>query len=542
MNNFSDYRIGVPSGKTGNIKTLCPECSMHRKNKTDPCLSVNIEEGVWNCHNCGWAGTLKQNTRYDRPEYKLFPLEPAKEWFKNRGISFLTAQQLRIGFKNDSILFPYYRGEQVINIKSKPIGGGRYYQSANAEPIFYNLNALKNTKTGIIVEGEMDVLACCEAGITNVISVPNGAPNEADSSADAKLKCLNVCAKDIKHITSWVIAVDNDPNGRRLEYELVRRLGAENCKVIDWHDYLDCKDANDVLMKYTQKDLQFLISSAKDCAVEGVHEFSEYEEQLELIRVGTPLYETVECGINNLDSKYKVGAGYVTVITGVPSSGKSTLAACITTELARKHGWRFGVFCPENPSAKMGVKIIQAYGQKNIEEMSQDKYEESKQFLFKHFFELLSPKDKASPSVEKLLELASLQVKRYGIRGLVIDAYSRLSKELTKTKNETQFISEMLDKISRWAKKEECHVWIVAHPYKIKKARNGDYEVVRPYDISGSASWFNSCDMILSLHRQFDIDRDNVVDVHVMKVKEEPEFGELGSVELKFNRRNGYYF
>ena len=43
---------------TGSIKTKCPKCSHTRKNKSDLCLSVNIDEGLYNCHNCGWNGNV----------------------------------------------------------------------------------------------------------------------------------------------------------------------------------------------------------------------------------------------------------------------------------------------------------------------------------------------------------------------------------------------------------------------------------------------------------------------------------------------------
>ena len=41
--------------------------------------------------------------------------------------------------------------------------------------IFYNINSIVGYDSCVIVEGEMDVLAMHEAGIKNVISVPNGA-------------------------------------------------------------------------------------------------------------------------------------------------------------------------------------------------------------------------------------------------------------------------------------------------------------------------------------------------------------------------------
>jgi len=61
MSDFSDYNISIPPGRTtGQVYTLCPECSSERKahNKKGKCLSVNIDKGVWLCNNCGWKGHL----------------------------------------------------------------------------------------------------------------------------------------------------------------------------------------------------------------------------------------------------------------------------------------------------------------------------------------------------------------------------------------------------------------------------------------------------------------------------------------------------
>jgi len=41
--------------------------------------------------------------------------------------------------------------------------------------IFYNIDSIIGHPECVIVEGEMDVLALHEAGVTNAISVPNGA-------------------------------------------------------------------------------------------------------------------------------------------------------------------------------------------------------------------------------------------------------------------------------------------------------------------------------------------------------------------------------
>jgi len=50
-------------------------------------------------------------------------------------------------------------------------------QVPGAEKILYGLDDVAGESEVIIVEGEMDRLAMMEAGITNVVSVPDGAPS-----------------------------------------------------------------------------------------------------------------------------------------------------------------------------------------------------------------------------------------------------------------------------------------------------------------------------------------------------------------------------
>ena len=62
--------IGItPRGNAIEQKVICPKCSHTRKNKKDPCLSINLEKGVYNCHNCGWSGNVqfKEKKEYVKP-------------------------------------------------------------------------------------------------------------------------------------------------------------------------------------------------------------------------------------------------------------------------------------------------------------------------------------------------------------------------------------------------------------------------------------------------------------------------------------------
>ena len=45
---FYDHGIDTKGKISGQVKIPCPKCSHTRKKKYDPCLSVNIDDEVWN--------------------------------------------------------------------------------------------------------------------------------------------------------------------------------------------------------------------------------------------------------------------------------------------------------------------------------------------------------------------------------------------------------------------------------------------------------------------------------------------------------------
>ena len=55
---FSDVGIIMPPDASGEVRTMCPQCSLGRGKSHDTCLSVNVEKGVWHCWYCNWRGNL----------------------------------------------------------------------------------------------------------------------------------------------------------------------------------------------------------------------------------------------------------------------------------------------------------------------------------------------------------------------------------------------------------------------------------------------------------------------------------------------------
>jgi len=160
----------------------------------------------------------------------------------------------------------------------------------------------------------MDVLALHEAGIKNAISVPNGA-----TLSHNNLDYLDNCIDYFEDKTKIILAVDTDDPGLALRSELVRRLGAEVCYLVD---FVDCKDANEYLLKYGKEKLQEAISKARPYPLENVTTFKDIEGDVtDFVKHG--FKPGFQVGLSNFDNIFSTYTGQFITVTGIPSSGKS---------------------------------------------------------------------------------------------------------------------------------------------------------------------------------------------------------------------------
>jgi twinkle protein len=555
MKTFEDYGISIPPGSSGEVRALCPECSPSRKKSQDKCMAVNTVEGTWHCHHCGWSGGLKnkrdwvapeQNRKiFRRPEFREQKSLPPMviEWFKDRGISQVTLEKTNVGFENRWIQIPYYRDGQVVNIKHRHIDEKQFRQEKDAEKVFFNMDRAAATGEDnlVITEGELDALACMSAGIDNVVSVPDGAPAPGTKSYITKFEYLANCEGFLGRFKNIIIAVDNDEPGKTLEAELVRRLGAERCKHVTWPE--GCKDANDLLVKSGAEALRGYMAQAVEYPLSGIITAKDVIEDLfDIFYKGPkPSYST---GWKSLDSHYRVRPGELTIITGIPSHGKSEFMDALAINRAQGDGWVFGMFSPENwPVAQHVQKLAEKYIGKPFAkgvrgQMDRFEADDAANYIHEHFF-WIAPEDE-SPTVDFILEKARQLVFRYGITGLTIDPWNEIDHVRPEKMAETEYISQSLSKLRRFARMNSVHVWLVAHPTKLQKdMKTNTYPVPMPYDIAGSAHFRNKADNCLTIHREnFKIDQ---VTVHIQKVRFKEIGRNGGEVTLKWSRASGKF-
>lgn len=564
MKSWSDIGISVPDSAAGEYYTTCPKCSPTRKNNKAKCLSANITEGVWFCHHCSWSGSLKKGEwskaevkrEWTRPTYA--PPQTADDklmvWFHRRGIPSKVVIRNKIkasevfmpqaGTKVLAIAFPYFRGGECLNVKYRDYDKN-FRMEANAEQTFYGLDDILPNMV-VVVEGEMDKLAVEAAGITSCISVPAGAPNADSKEYSSKFDFLENSMDQIAGVKCFVLATDADPNGRRLEDELGRRLGKHRCKRVVWPD--DCKDANDVLLKHGPEVLQSCIMDSRHFPIDGVFTVEDFAQDIDDLYVkGFQRGDLL--GYQALDELYSVVPGELTVITGIPNHGKSEFLDQMLVRLVMQHGYRIGIFSPENqPLAYHFYKLAEKYVGKpgfGRGRFTQAEMAKAKTWCKDHFrFVLPKPEDR---TVEKVLGVAAEVVLRDGIKGLVLDPWNEFEHNRANGMSEHEYIGWALMRVKEFARAYGVHVWIVAHPTKMlrdvqlkKDAGIDAYLIPKAYDISGSSNWNNKPEVVMSVYRWFDGPLEGAVEVHIQKCRFKGT-GKPGMSVFRYERDTGRY-
>jgi twinkle protein len=552
---FGDFRIEVPAGKGGEVDVICPECSPTRKKKTARCLSVNVEKGVWNCAHCAWTGTLKDGARRGEVEHWRKPayvrplsrdigevIDPGVVgWFADRGIpqgvirrNRVSAQTVYMPQREEhvkAVCFPYYRDDELINCKYRD-REKNFRMEAGAERILYGLNDIASTT--IICEGEVDKLSIEAAGFENCVSVPDGAPAINAKNYASKFSFLD--DERLVAVTQWIIAVDNDEPGTRLEQELSRRFGIENCKRVVWPE--GCKDANDVLVKHGAAKLKACIDGAQEFPISGVIYIRQLKREIDLLYAQGES-RGLSTGWREFDKFYTVKPGEFTVVTGTPGSGKSNWLDALLVNLSKMHHWVVPIFSPENqPLAAHASRLMEKFIREPFRRgptprMSPARKDEAVEWC-DFYFPMILPEEEADWTLENIFKIAKALVRRHGIKGIVIDPWNEIEHVRPSHLNESEYVGLSLKKVRQFARRMDIHVWLVAHPAKLYRNKEGQYPIPSLYDISGSANFYNKVDNGIVVWRDKN-DPNAPVEVHVQKIRFR-DTGQLGTASFRYSK------
>ena len=265
----------------------------------------------------GFATTLVVDLREELEVIE----EPHKDWLGKRGIPSDLAERfglttvVRDGTKWLSI--PYRLDGQIVNRKYRRTSEKQHSMDKGGKLCLWNAECLSGQGEVIITEGEFDALAVMTAGFEKVVSVPNGTSasetsNPFEGNAYSYMWEHEEALRDIER---FVLATDGDKPGRALAKGLAAILGPERCKFITYPD--GCKDLNEVLLTYGEREVVRLIVDAKPYPVQGLYAMSDFPEAAEL--------QAMDTGIAALDPFMSLVLGSFTVFSGFSNMGKSTI-------------------------------------------------------------------------------------------------------------------------------------------------------------------------------------------------------------------------
>jgi len=551
----------VPKSGRAEQKVVCPNCvKLGKTNIKETCLSINLIEGLYNCHKCGWSGRVGK-TEYKKEimhePYKI-PVRPnittlsdvAVNWFLGRSITqeVLIANKIAITKDGNGIVFPYFRDGQLINYKTRLLSEKKFYQAKEAEPIMYNLDRIKGQKQIIVCEGEMDSLSWEVAGNINHTSVNQGAPNENDNNVDKKLECITNCYDVFENAEVIYLATDNDSNGQRLQNELIRRFGPEKCKLVN---FKDCKDANEYLIKYGTFELNLLLKDATDIKVDGIFVIDDvFDSMIDGFENGQKRGETTH--VDDIDKAWKWRKTEVNIWTGYENEGKSLMLNQLALLKAFMDGDKFAVFSPENmPIDDFFNDLIEMFIGKTTDpyykenQMSKSEYLEAMNFINKHFFVIYPDFDF---KLETIFEKTNYLIKKQGINHLIIDPYNTVEHFMRGGEREELYISRFMAHLKRFAVEKDISVNLVAHQNTPRINKDDENRYFKPMksNIKGGGVFAQKADNVLFVWRpELALDfRNEAVVFGSQKIKKQKLVARPCDVEgIKFNfKENRYYF
>lgn len=454
------------------------------------------------------------------PRYKYPHEEPREndmskvyEYLESRGISKATSDYLDIrADEHGNIAFHTYDQYDTLTVvnyrKSFKTKENKcwFQKDADVADILWNMNRINTTKPLVITEGQIDCASVIEAGYLNCVSILKGSQG---------MGWIENCWDWLQQFDSIIVFSDGDKAGLKMRNEVINRLGAMKCKYVEVPTELEfkdtgrvvpVKDANEILQAKGKEFLLELINTAKDIPITSVAKLSEIKE------LNPTEMDGFEVGIEELDKELmKIFTGGVTLLTGLPSAGKTTFLNQVVLK-AMDSGYKTFLFSREllNGMSKGWFTQVAA-GRRNMHPIKlangNDFYivnDDAKRDITKHYDDMFYIyKDEEENSEDKLFESMELCATKKGLRLFIIDNLMtvQLRSDVADTnKAQTDFMNRLI----KFSMKYDVVVVCIAHPRKIQGGTD-----IGLFDVAGSQNIVNLATRTIGLKRVKADDKNN---------------------------------
>jgi hypothetical protein len=427
------------------------------------------------------------------------------------------------------LAIPYFEGGVQVDVRFRDLREDcpheeRYRSQKGAKPRIFNRDVIADDpglldEPLIITEGELDAIAAAQSGRQRVIGIPG-----------AKLAALlDDHAADLAEINDVTLATDSDEAGIALRGVLADKIGEAKCKFLPAYPK-GCKDLGDTLARYGKAGVTATFDRAQYVPVSGLHGLDDLPAR--------PPLEVVKVNAFGADFYRHIGIckRQLSLWTGEPGGGKSTIVKALMWALTRQKGWKHaGGFFEDDAQSHTVPDLMRLYMGRELE--NSPLADEARGWVRDNFL-FIMPREDEPPTVEWFLQRAEAAVRRHGVEFVLVDPWSEFDLNLDGRVPETEKIRKYLIALRHFARRFNVHVAVIAHPRKHNEW-GGTKKMAEGNDVAGSLHFKARCDLGVTV--QSDPVCKGLSNIKVWKSRRWKEMGEPGEFSLIFHPTSGRF-
>ena len=245
-------------------------------------------------------------------------------------------------------------------------------------------------------------------------------------------------------------------------------------------------------------------------------------------------------------SWFRIPDDGLTIVTGLPGSGKSTWLDCAVVGIMERTDLKVAFFSPEmSPADNHLHELVRTRVGATPASRIDDAHAAAADLLSRCWW--IDDDRDSTPS--GVIATARRLVQDQGVNLLVVDPYNNLEPDRGGMGDRQDlYIQALLRRLRRFARTEKVAVVVVAHPRRTQRIDGTDavYKVPTAGDISGGQEWWNAADLIVSVWRnQSGESTDQFGDPRAVKVLVSKcrfaKWGRLGSGAIWFDEETRRY-
>ena len=446
------------------------------------------------------------------------------ERLQKRNISEKTCQFFRIFRDGNTLRFPYFTGDGVLQgFKLRNKKKEFYYEGTSCDTLFAQHLFPSSGKRVVVTEGELDAASCYEAmSGWPMVSLPHGA-------ASAK-KDIQKQIPFFQGYDEIVLFFDNDDAGRKATEEAATVLPVGKVKIARLDKY---KDASDALQDDNAEAIRKAIWNAEQYRPDGIVEGKSLQSL-----VTTPLppadhdypFQCLQ------DKLHGIRYQELTTITSGSGQGKSTFCRQLAVNLLTQ-GERVGYLALEESNRRTALGLMSTAVGKSLHIGEHDQTELEEHFrntIANWNLYLFDGFGSFDPSIiyNRIEYLAS----GLECRIIFVDHLSILLSGLEG--DERRMLDQTMTRLRSLVERTGISLFLVSHLRRASNDRTSHEEggKVSLSQLRGSAGIAQLSDQVIALERnqQSETERD-ITTLRIVKNRYSGETGFAGKIRFDLN-------